>query len=82
MRTLRVLLPTRRIPGAIRQLVGACGVKGETSFSSMGKAGRLAALRMDIALLPNEEKTFVFTLGYGRNPRDQKLIAPNVIPQG
>lgn len=55
-------------------------VKGETSFSSMAHGwSPIAALRMDIALLPNEEKTFVFTLGYGRNPRDQKFIAPNVI---
>lgn len=39
----------------------------------------IAALRLDLTLEPGEEKTFVFTLGYAENPRDQKFIAPNVI---
>ncbi|HWS29223.1 MAG TPA: glycosyl transferase [Clostridia bacterium] len=51
-----------------------------TSFSSVAHGwAPIAALRLDETLLPGEEKTFVFVLGYGENPRDQKFIAPNVI---
>ena len=55
-------------------------VVNETSFSSVAHGwSPIAALRLDAKLMPNEEKTFVFVLGYGQNPRDQKFIAPNVI---
>lgn len=39
----------------------------------------IAALRVDAELAAGEEKTFVFTLGYAENPREEKFIAPNVI---
>ncbi|MBE5787074.1 MAG: glycosyl transferase [Clostridiales bacterium] len=39
----------------------------------------IAALNVDVLLAPGEEKTYVFVLGYGENPRDQKFIAPGVI---
>ena len=39
----------------------------------------MAALHLDVELLPGESKSFVFVLGYARNARDQKFIAPGVI---
>ncbi|MDD3921561.1 MAG: glycosyl transferase, partial [Eubacteriales bacterium] len=39
----------------------------------------IAALRMDVTLAPGEARTFVFTLGYGKNPRDDKWEQPGVI---
>ncbi len=39
----------------------------------------IAALGVDVHLQPNEQKTLIFTLGYGENERDRKFIAPNVI---
>lgn len=51
-----------------------------TSFGSVAHGwSPIAALRLDIALAPGEEKTLVFTLGYERNPRDAKFLAPGVI---
>ncbi len=35
--------------------------------------------RLEVTLLPGESYRAVFTLGYGKNPRDQKFIAPGVI---
>ena len=53
--------------------------KGAHASSEAHGWAPIAALSVDIALLPGEEKTFVFTLGYGENTRDQKFIAPGVI---
>ena len=39
----------------------------------------MAGLHLDVTLAPGESRSFVFVLGYGRNPRDQKFIAPGVI---
>lgn len=39
----------------------------------------MAGLHLDVTLAPGESKSFVFVLGYGKNPRDQKFIAPGVI---
>ena len=39
----------------------------------------MAALHLDVTLAPGESTCFVFVLGYGKNPRDQKFIAPGVI---
>ncbi|HWR19370.1 MAG TPA: glycosyl transferase [Clostridia bacterium] len=51
-----------------------------TSFSSVAHGwAPIAALRMDDMLLPGEEKTFIFVLGYGENEKEQKFTAPNVI---
>ena len=39
----------------------------------------MAGLHLDVTLAPGESTSFVFVLGYGKNPRDQKFIAPGVI---
>jgi len=39
----------------------------------------MAGIALDVALEPGEEKSFVFVLGYGQNPRDQKFLSPGVI---
>ena len=39
----------------------------------------MAGLHLDVTLAPGETTSFVFVLGYGKNPRDQKFIAPGVI---
>lgn len=55
-------------------------VRGGASSSSVAHGNSpIAALRVDEKLEPNEEKTFIFVLGYAKNPRDAKFIAPNVI---
>ena len=58
-------------PKAIRE-----GVTGD--FIAHGGAP-MAGLALDADLKPGQEVTWVFVLGYGRNPRDRKFIAPNVI---
>ncbi|MCM1182929.1 MAG: glycosyl transferase [Roseburia sp.] len=39
----------------------------------------IAAHQINITLAPNEEKSFVFLLGYVENPVEEKFEAPNVI---
>ena len=39
----------------------------------------MAGLALDLELAPGEEVSYIFVLGYGKNPRDQKFIAPGVI---
>ncbi|MBQ8536042.1 MAG: glycosyl transferase [Clostridia bacterium] len=39
----------------------------------------IAALSVEVILKPGEEKSYVFTLGYGENNRAEKFIAPGVI---
>ena len=39
----------------------------------------IASHGLDVTLAPGEEKTFVFTLGYVENPRDEKWEKPGVI---
>ena len=34
---------------------------------------------LKVTLNPGETQRFIFTLGYGKNPRDQKFVAPGVI---
>ena len=34
---------------------------------------------LDLILAPGESRRVIFTLGYGKNPKDQKFIAPGVI---
>ena len=66
--------------GKFRDYKSAIAVEQETSFSSMAHGwSPIAALHLEQTLLPGEEKTFIFVLGYAENPKDQKFIAPNVI---
>ncbi len=52
-----------------------------------GKAGNfvahggapMAGLHLDVTLAPGEEISYIFTLGYGQNPRDQKFLSPGII---
>ena len=39
----------------------------------------MAALHLDVTLAHGESKSFVFVLGYGKNPKNKKFIAPGVI---
>ena len=39
----------------------------------------IAALQMEASLMPAEEKTYVFVLGYAENPPNDKFAAPGVI---
>ena len=39
----------------------------------------MAALALDVTLEPGEERSYVFILGYGKNPRDRKFLSPGVI---
>ncbi len=48
------------------------------NFTAHGGAP-MAALHLDVELEPDEEKHFVFVLGYGQNPRDHKFLSPGVI---
>lgn len=55
-------------------------VLAETSYSSEAHGhSPVAALRYDIVLAPGRERTLVFRLGYGKNPADEKFVAPGVI---
>ena len=55
-------------------------VELEQSFGSIAHQwSPIAALSVDAELAPGEEKTYVFTLGYGENDPEQKFISPGVI---
>jgi len=53
--------------------------KGESSGSVASGWAPIASHGLDVALAPGEEKTFVFTLGYVENPREDKWEKPGVI---
>jgi len=53
--------------------------RGESSRSVASGWAPIASHGLDVALAPGEEKTFVFTLGYVENPREEKWSAPGVI---
>ena len=54
-------------------------VSGKTcDFVAHGGAP-MAGLALDVTLAPGEEKSFIFVLGYGKNPRDRKFLSPGVI---
>lgn len=66
------------------------GHMGDWSDPQMVREGRsgssritgwypIACHRLDLTLAPGESYRAVFTLGYGRNPRDQKFLSPGVI---
>ena len=52
---------------------GQCG-----NFVAHGGAP-MAGLALDVVLPAHAETSYIFVLGYGQNPRDQKFIAPGVI---
>jgi cellobiose phosphorylase len=52
---------------------------GASSNSVASGWAPIASHGLDVTLAPGEEKTFVFTLGYVENPRDQKWERPGVI---
>ncbi|HXJ21441.1 MAG TPA: glycosyl transferase, partial [Polyangia bacterium] len=53
--------------------------KGASSNSVASGWQPVASHGLDVNLAPGEEKTFVFTLGYVENPRDEKWEKPGVI---
>ena len=67
--------------------LGTFGHFGKPQAILTGKTGDviahggapMAGLALDITLAPGEESSFVFVLGYGKNPRDQKFLSPGVI---
>ena len=52
---------------------GQCG-----NFVAHGGAP-MAGLALDVVLPAHSETSYIFVLGYGQNPRDQKFITPGVI---
>ncbi|MEX1307103.1 MAG: glycosyl transferase [Eubacteriales bacterium] len=52
---------------------------GQCSGSIAHGWSPVAALQNNFSLGPNEEKTFIYILGYGENPNDDKFISPGVI---
>ena len=55
-------------------------VKKNTSGDSMASGwSPIASHRLTLHLEPGEETGFIFVLGYGENPREEKWTAPNVI---
>lgn len=52
---------------------------GETGDFIAHGGAPMAGLALDVTLEPGEERSFVFVLGYGENPRDRKFLAPGVI---
>jgi cellobiose phosphorylase len=52
---------------------------GASSGSVASGWAPIASHGLEVTLAPGEEKTFVFTLGYVENPRDQKWERPGVI---
>ena len=54
-------------------------VNGECTNSVASGWSPVAVHQLNVSLAPNEEKTFVFILGYIENPDDNKWEAPNVV---
>ncbi len=54
-------------------------LKGESAKSVASGWAPIASHGLDVSLAPGEEKTFVFTLGYVENARDDKWEKPGVI---
>jgi cellobiose phosphorylase len=53
--------------------------RGESSGSVASGWAPVASHGLDVALAPGEEKTYIFTLGYVENPREEKWEKPGVI---
>ncbi len=54
-------------------------VKGKTGDFLVHGGAPMAGLTLDVTLAPGEEVCYIFVLGYGKNPRDQKFLAPGVV---
>ncbi len=55
-------------------------VAERTSYQTLASGGAvIGSHRIEVELLPGEEQTFIFLLGYAQNSDDQKWNAPNVI---
>ena len=55
-------------------------VEERTAYGSVASGwAPIAAFKLDVVLAPNEEKSFIFRLGYVENPVDKKFTALNVI---
>lgn len=66
--------------GALRGWNDPAVVQGGACTDSIAHGwSPIAALQLEASLGPGEKKAFVFTLGYGENPEDDKFIAPNTI---
>ena len=66
--------------GQLGDWAAPAAVREETSYASVAHGwSPIAALRLAVSLAPGEEKTFVFTLGYAKNPQEQKFLSPGVI---
>ncbi len=66
--------------GQLGDWAAPAAVREETSYGSVAHGwSPIAALRLAVSLAPGEEKTFVFTLGYAKNPQEQKFLSPGVI---
>ena len=51
-----------------------------TSYNSVASGwAPIGSQRIDVTLVPGEEKSFIFVLGYCENPEDEKWEAPNII---
>ncbi len=69
-----------RFLGRMGSWRGPKAVEEERNFDSMAHEwAPIAALTVPVTLAPGEERTLVFTLGYGENPRDDKFLAPGII---
>ena len=54
-------------------------LKGASTNSVASGWSPIASHGLDVNLAPGEEKTFVFTLGYVENPREEKWEKPGVV---
>lgn len=56
------------------------GIVNKTTGDFLAHGGSpMAGLALDVELTPGESASYVFVLGYGKNPRDQKFLSPGVI---
>ena len=54
-------------------------VSGQTQDYVAHGGAPMAGLAIDVTLPPRAETSYIFVLGYGQNPRDQKFLLPGVI---
>ena len=54
-------------------------VNGRTGDFLAHGGAPMAGLALDVTLAPGEERSLLFVLGYGRNPREAKFLSPGMI---